>query len=102
MNKSLKMAFKKVASEVKNKQITRLIRLLNVCVDKHAHLIRSVGIDAVQAFEIAGILAGGGHIHAFGRGFIQVQNGLGEMIIFRDGDDPQAPSWCPEDGRKGL
>ena len=77
------------------------IKQLHTLVECHADNIKSAGIDAIQALEIAAILAGGGRIHAFGDGFVDVQNGMGETITFRRGDDPYLSSPASDAGSAG-
>ena len=87
MGKFLKTAFSGLVSKVEHKQSKRLIKQLHTLVEFHAGNIVASGIDAFQAFGIAGVLAGGGRVLAFGDGFVEVQNGIGETMTFRRGDE---------------
>ena len=87
MKKLLKVEFANLVSKVERKQSKQLIKQLHTLVECHADNIVAAGLDAFQAFGIAAVLAGGGRVLAFGDGFVEVQNGIGETMTFRRGDD---------------
>ena len=87
MRKSLKVECANLVARIERKQSKRLIKQLHTLVECHAGNIVAAGIDAFQAFGIAGVLAGGGRVLAFGDGFVEVQNGMGETMTYRRGDE---------------
>ena len=102
MGKFLKTAFSGFVSKVERKQSKRLIKQLHTLVECHAGNIVAAGIDAFQAFGIAAVLAGGGRVYAFGDGFVEVQNGMGEVMTFCRGVESHQSNPVSDVGPKEI
>ncbi|MEO5334878.1 MAG: hypothetical protein H7839_22935 [Magnetococcus sp. YQC-5] len=87
-------------SEADGKMV-EMVKQLNGLVEYHTERINSAGIDAIQALQIASVLAGGGRVHAFGDGFVEVQNGMGEIMTFYRGDDTRRSNPASDADPKG-
>ena len=101
MGKSLKVECANLVARIERKQSKRLIEQLHILVECHAGNIVAAGTDAFQAFGIAGVLAGGGRVLAFGDGFVEVQNGMGETMTFRRGDEVYQSNPAADTGPEG-
>ena len=101
MKKLLKGEFTNMVARVERIHSGRIIKQLHTLVECHADNIRSAGIDAIQAFEIAAVLAGGGRVLAFGDGLVEVKNGMGEIMTFRRGDDTHRSNPVSDTGPEG-